>query len=606
MAAAARGDGEAEEDQAAALAAAAAFVAARCAAGVDALLDAAGESDAHALPVDFLEAHDFDEALGEALYWQPERTIQALERAAVGAQADALRAREERAAAEASAAGADPASVWDDAALGSVKRAVRARVTLPRVVGCAPPISALRARDAGRLLSVRGTAVRTGPVKAIEAEKEFRCPCCKQHFLVSADLEAGGAIEPPESCPVRPGCRGVSFAPVEDAPRMSDFQEVKLQELLSEVGVGRVPASVVVLLEADHAGAFRAGEDLEVCGYLTRRWQPPSRGRRCDVEMALRACRVARLGRRGRGAGARASPAERRAFEARWESARARGRELAERDALLRAVCPQVHGMALAKLAVVLTVIGGVARESASGARVRGESHLLVVGDAGMGKSQLLRAAANLAPRATVTTGCGSTAAGLTAAAVKDGGEWALEAGALVLGDGGLCCIDEFDSMKEQDRAAIHEALEQQTVSVAKAGVVSTLRARTAVFAVTNPKGTYDRALSLDCNTSLGGPLLSRFDMVLVLPDVQKPEWDAAVADHILAVREVLVISCLHTAAWIWRVRRSAHSDSAFLPVLTSVTAPLGIARAPHPPSPARARRRSLLRGRARAGAEGD
>ena len=223
-----------------------------------------------------------------------------------------------------------------------------------------------------------------------------------------------------------------------------------------------------------------------------------------------------------------------------------------------------------------------------------------------MGKSQLLRAAANLAPRATVTTGCGSTAAGLTAAAVKDGGEWALEAGALVLGDGGLCCIDEFDSMKEQDRAAIHEALEQQTVSVAKAGVVSTLRARTAVFAVTNPKGTYDRALSLDCNTSLGGPLLSRFDMVLVLPDVQKPEWDAAVADHILAVREVLVISCLHTAAWIWRVRRSAHSDSAFLPVLTSVTAPLGIARAPHPPSPARARRRSLLRGRARAGAEGD
>lgn len=471
------------------------------------------------------------QALGEALYWHPERAVQALERAAVCEQAEALRAREAAAAAQ-----QQRSSAWDDGALGTVKRRVRARVAMPRAPGVVAAISELRTRDAGRMLSVRGTAVRTGPIKVIEAEKEFHCPACRQCFAVAADLEDGGAIVPPEACPVREGCRGVSFSPAEEAPRMSDFQEIKLQELLSEVGVGRVPASVVVLLEAEHAGSLRAGEDVEVVGYLVRRWQPPSKGKRCDVELAIRAVRVAKLGRRG-GASARASAGERRAFESRWQAARAERRELAERDALLRAVCPQVHGLALAKLAVAITLVGGVARESATGARVRGEPHLLVVGDAGVGKSQLLRAAAALAPRATVTTGCGSTAAGLTAAAVKEGNEWALEAGALVLGDGGLCCIDEFDSMKEQDRAAIHEALEQQTVSVAKAGVVTTLRARTAVFAVTNPKGTYDRALSLEMNTSLGGPLLSRFDLVLVLPDVQRKEWDEAVADHILAAR---------------------------------------------------------------------
>ena len=186
----------------------------------------------------------------------------------------------------------------------------------------------------------------------------------------------------------------------------------------------------------------------------------------------------------------------------------------------------------------MLQIIGAPGRELDDGTKIRGDINLFLVGDPGTAKSELLKYAARVAPRGLYTSGRGSTAAGLTAAVIRDkSGMMMLEAGAVVLGDQGLVCIDEFDKMKPEDRSALHEVMEQQTCSVAKGGIVATLNARTSILAAANPLlGKYDPFRNITENVNLPIPLLTRFDLVFAIRDEPKKEADSQIARHILGI----------------------------------------------------------------------
>jgi DNA helicase MCM9 len=308
-----------------------------------------------------------------------------------------------------------------------------------------PTISNIRADDVDSLIQISGKVVRTGAVRMLEVSKKYECqnPRCQYRFTIMADPEQDNMLPQPRSCPCpsndAPGgngkkCQSTNLRELEGYRVCVDYQELKIQDSFERVSLGSIPRSIVVILEADLVDKFNAGDDVVVVGVLVRQWKPVYKKARCSVEIALRANSVSSLNSQDKLRLVTNDTVSQ--FESFWEPYREKDRMLEGRDVIIRSICPQLYGLFFVKLALLLTLVGGSVTQSDRGVKRRSQSHLLVVGDPGCGKSQILRFAASVVLRSVLTTGIGTSGAGLTCTAVRDGSDWSLEAGALVLANG--------------------------------------------------------------------------------------------------------------------------------------------------------------------------
>ena len=309
-----------------------------------------------------------------------------------------------------------------------------------------------------------------------------------------------------------------------------NYQKLTLQESPGTVPAGRLPRHREVILLWDLIDSAKPGEEIEVTGIYRNAYSATLNNKNGFPVFAtiLEANHVVQS--HDQLAGFRLTDEDEREI-------RALSRDPRIVDRIIASIAPSIYGHTDIKTAVALSLLGGVSKEAQGKHKIRGDINILLLGDPGTAKSQVLKYVEKTAHRAVFATGQGASAVGLTASVRRDPmtAEWTLEGGALVLADQGTCLIDEFDKMNDQDRTSIHEAMEQQTISISKAGIVTTLQARCAIIAAANPiGGRYNSTIPLAQNVELTEPILSRFDILCVVRDTVDPAEDERLASFVV------------------------------------------------------------------------